>query len=413
MADRSRVPGAGFEPILVGGGTGSYSPQPSPAHHHVRQGSLSDEMITIDDNREEEEFADTQPFAKGPSTVAVTEIVPSPIARGPSMFRRFTTKLRTGGSTYRARANQRKHYANVQEADSDNVSVDLSSLEGLGFELREVSNTTRQRQVSTEEDTSYEGAIDVSSNSESRKLQKRRTIGDGLVVGAQLKRDASLLGNISRANSQKPVDNVKRMHTVRQVAKDLAEDRGQIIAFDLSSFEGARLNHRQSTTFDGMGLTRTATAQDTQSYYFPSDPDIPNWKPFSMRPPYILMLASIALGLAGFQEYLYQTSMRTQRETPQSGLLAFNSVEDVSTWWFFVWKYLPTMITIVYAVLFSIMDFDIRRLEPYYQLSQPQGARASASLSLDHMTMFQYFVPFKAAQLGQWTVCVSTFSTLR
>jgi hypothetical protein len=66
------------------------------------------------------------------------------------------------------------------------------------------------------------------------------------------------------------------------------------------------------------------------------------------------------------------------------------------------------MVTIVYAVLFSIMDFDIRRLEPYYQLSQSTGALASASLNLDHLTMFQYFIPFKAFELRQWAVFFST-----
>lgn len=66
------------------------------------------------------------------------------------------------------------------------------------------------------------------------------------------------------------------------------------------------------------------------------------------------------------------------------------------------------MITIIYAVLFSIMDFDIRRLEPFYQLSQPGGAKAGASLNLDHLTMFQYFIPFKAFRLKQWAVLVST-----
>lgn len=69
---------------------------------------------------------------------------------------------------------------------------------------------------------------------------------------------------------------------------------------------------------------------------------------------------------------------------------------------------LPTMIAIVFAVLFSIMDFDIRRLEPFYQLSQPGGAKASSSLNLDHLTMFQYFVPFKAFRLKQWAVAFST-----
>lgn len=66
------------------------------------------------------------------------------------------------------------------------------------------------------------------------------------------------------------------------------------------------------------------------------------------------------------------------------------------------------MVTIIYAVVFSIMDFDIRRLEPFYQLSQPGGAKAGSSLNLDHLTMFQYFVPFRAFRLKQWAVLFST-----
>lgn len=411
MTARSRVPGAGFEPIMVGGGTGSYSTDSSLPDQHARRGSFPDEMITIHEDREED-FADTQPIVKNAVQVSVNEAVSPSVARAPSMLRRLTTKLRSSNSTYRARASSRKHYANVEENELDDVAVDLSSLEGLGFQLKEVSRPSIQRQNPLEEDTSYGGGEGEPTSPYPRRLDKRRTIGDGLVVGAQLERDPLMAENITRDNSNRSVDTLKRMKTVRQVVKDLAEDRGQIIAFDLSSLEGVGLSHRQSTNFDDMGLARSMTSQDTKSYYFPSDPDIPNWKPFSMRPPYIFMLVFIALGLAGFQEYLCQTSIKRQNQTPKSGLLTFNSVTDVSDWWFFVWKYLPTMITIMYSVLYSIMDFDIRRLEPYYQLSQPQGSRASASLNLDNMTMFQYFIPFKAARLGQWTVCISTISNI-
>lgn len=70
------------------------------------------------------------------------------------------------------------------------------------------------------------------------------------------------------------------------------------------------------------------------------------------------------------------------------------------------------MITIFYAVLVSIMDFDIRRLEPYHQLSKPLGSRASHSLNLDHLTVFQYFVPLRAARLKQWAVFFSTLANI-
>lgn len=70
------------------------------------------------------------------------------------------------------------------------------------------------------------------------------------------------------------------------------------------------------------------------------------------------------------------------------------------------------MITIFYAVLVSIMDFDIRRLEPYNQLSRPLGSPASHSLNLDHLTVFQYFVPVRAARLKQWAVFFSTLANI-
>ncbi|KAK5954052.1 hypothetical protein OHC33_004623 [Knufia fluminis] len=415
MDDRNHAPLNGFEPIRVAGGTLPYMSRPSYSAHHRRHSSIPEEMLTIDETREED-FADTQPLAKSSVNVDTVEVPQE--ARSPSVLRRLTTRLRNGGSKYRSRPSQRNDYATVEELNADHVPVDLSSLEGLGIELREVSSPDASRQDSIDrQDTAYRGANGEAQKPDFNAFRKRTSLGSGMVIGAKLKRDASLLDQVGdRGKSKGLEDNVRRMKTVQQVGKNLAEERGQIVAYsegvDLSSLEGIGIRHRQSTTFDDMSLDRANTMPDTQSYFFPSDPQIPNWKPFSMRPLWIIMLTIIAFGLAGFQEGLCQMSISRQKQEPPTALLAFDTVDDVSTWWFFVWKYLPTMITIGYSVLFSIMDFDIRRLEPYYQLSQPQGARASASLNLDHLTMFQYFVPFNAARLGQWTVFASTFANI-
>lgn len=415
MNARNHAPFAGYEPVRMAGGTSPYSSSPSYSTHHRRHSSIPEEILTIDEIGEEE-FADTRPLAKTDVNVDVVQVPPE--ARSPSMLRRLTTNLRTGGSRYRSRPAQRKDYATVQESNVDYVPVDLSSLEGLGIELREVSSPDAgSRHSLGEQDTAYRGANDEAPKPNFTDFRKRMTLGSGMIIGAKLERDPSLPGQAGhRGSSRVTEDNVRRMKTVRQLGKNLAEERGQIVAYsegvDLSSLEGLGLRHRQSTTFDDMSLSRASTMPDTQSYYFPSDPQIPNWKPFSMRAPWIIMLIVIAFGLAGFQESLCQISMRKQNQQPPTAILAFDTVAAVSTWWFFVWKYLPTMITIGYSVLFSIMDFDVRRLEPYYQLSQPQGARASASLNLDHLTMFQYLVPFNAARLGQWTVFASTFANI-
>lgn len=406
---------AGFEPVLMAGGSSAIAPYNNNVDYHRRRSSIPDEvMTTIDENREED-FSDSRPFVH--SNFNGGETPAAPVNRNTSLLRKLTTKLRTSGSTYRSRPSQRNDYANIHDSNSEVVPVDLSSLEGLGIELREVSATGSSAIRNPEQqDTAYRGVADSSQAPSFRDFQ-RRTLGYGMVVGAQLQRDPSILESpLPRSQAKSVEESITRMKTVRQVGRNLAEERGQMVAYsegiDLSTLAGTGFKHRQSTTFDEIGISRVDTVPDTQSYFFPTDPDVPNWKPFSMRPLYILTLALIAFGLAGFQEYLCQKSLQKQSENPKTGLLAFDSVEEVSVWWFFVWKYLPTMITISYSVLFSIMDFDIRRLEPYHQLSKPQGARAAASLNLDHLTMFQYFVPFNAARLGQWAVFASTLANI-
>ena len=207
-------------------------------------------------------------------------------------------------------------------------------------------------------------------------------------------------------------NNMHRAMTIRNVGQSLAEQRQMVVAVteqvDISSLEGNNFDPRASVQ---SLQALAAESSEQKSYFFPKDQDIPDWKPFSMRWPWIAMLAVVSLGLAGFQEWLYQHSEKRIRQG-RGGLLEFDRVSDVSIIRFFAWKYLPTLITVGYAVLFSIMDFDIRRLEPFYQLSPPLGARAAASLNLDHMTMFQYFVPIKAFKLRQWVVFFSTIGNI-
>jgi hypothetical protein len=149
---------------------------------------------------------------------------------------------------------------------------------------------------------------------------------------------------------------------------------------------------------------------DIKSYFFPMDPDHPNWRPVSMRSYYILMLIGVSLGLGIFQEWLCRHSIALEKEN--GGLLVFDQVSKVPLFTFFAWHYLPTLIFVAYGVLWSIMDFDIKRLEPYYQLSRPTGSTAAASLNLDHLTAWSYFIPFTAMKLRQWAVFFSSLGNI-
>lgn len=77
-------------------------------------------------------------------------------------------------------------------------------------------------------------------------------------------------------------------------------------------------------------------------------------------------------------------------------------------WQFFCWKYMATIIAVTYGVLWQIVDFEVKRLEPYYQLSRPEGALAAESLNRDYPTCWPILAPFKALRYRQWAVVYSS-----
>ncbi|KAH8695453.1 hypothetical protein BGW36DRAFT_298765 [Talaromyces proteolyticus] len=201
--------------------------------------------------------------------------------------------------------------------------------------------------------------------------------------------------------------------TMRLYGQQLAEERRMIVSVkesapvvDLSTLGGAE---RQMPGTMGLG-NRTTLGHDEASFYYPTDPEKPDWKPISMKTPYMLMLIITSLVLAGVQEYLYQRSRSL--EDQGQGLIQYDTINDIPVAEFFAWKYLPTMVMVAFGVLWQLMEYNVKRLEPYYQLSQPTGNSAAKSLNLDYITTFPYFVPIKAIRNGHWTVAVASIGAI-
>ncbi|KZF19701.1 hypothetical protein L228DRAFT_250774 [Xylona heveae TC161] len=129
-----------------------------------------------------------------------------------------------------------------------------------------------------------------------------------------------------------------------------------------------------------------------------------------MRRPYITMLILVSLLLGGVQEYLYQRSAWLAGKN--RGLIEFRSAQSISISNYFAWKYMPTIVLVTYGVLWQIVDYEVKRLEPYYQLSKPDGALAAHSLNLDYLTYWSYLAPVKALRYRQWAVVSSSVATL-
>ena len=124
-----------------------------------------------------------------------------------------------------------------------------------------------------------------------------------------------------------------------------------------------------------------------------------------MQPWYLILLICIAVMFIAIAEHLVQAS-RTR------GLIEFKQASDVSNGLWFVWKYLGEILMVSYGVMFQATDFEVRRLEPYYQMSRPTGAKAPESLNMDYLTFWSYLIPFKAFKHRQWAVVCSSLSTI-
>lgn len=270
---------------------------------------------------------------------------PSTGQSGPaSVLRRLTTKIKPmSRAAFRStKRSKGREYATLD--DGDNVhdpTVDLSSLEGMGWELTDLSNSDTFNLH--DQDTEYVRPEKTDRKPDFRTfVDKRSSVGYGMKgIGVQLRRDPTRIvrrgtSGVRGAESSA----LDRSKTVKDFGQNLAQEKNMIVeveeVVDLSSLEGGRSDTTRNSTFESMSMRQSVLPQETKSYFFPEDPDIPNWKPWSMRSWYILSLIVLALALGGFQELLCQKSFKSVKD--KSGILAFNATADISTWDFFAWK---------------------------------------------------------------------------
>lgn len=328
-------------------------------------------------------------------------------------FRRERSLLSTLGSIRSNRFSGRSRYGVLSGEDADH----------------ELSGKLRRRQLGglDEEDEEPIG-VDVSileSPIALRDLPKRPNIKVSEREGPWADGTTTTLGGgmnlVSKAKVVEPPSQHghKRGSSMtdpetRRAAQQLAQSRGEILAVeaepvvDISNFGGSDFSRRN--TVASFATTASGDNEMQKSYYFPDDPEQPAWRPFSMRWPYITLLITTAVLLAALQEFLCQLSL--QREKNGDGLIQFFKAQDIPTAVYFAWKYMPTIILVTYGVMWQVTDYEIKRLEPYYQLSRKGGAIAAHSLDLDYLTFMSYLIPFRAIGYKQWAVVFSSTATL-
>ncbi|PUU79494.1 hypothetical protein B9Z19DRAFT_1125088 [Tuber borchii] len=122
------------------------------------------------------------------------------------------------------------------------------------------------------------------------------------------------------------------------------------------------------------------------------------WRPFTLRTPTITSSLIITIALIALIEYINKISIE------EKALFFAERAEDFPMGVVFCYRYLPQMIVVALGVGWAAVDLDVKRLEPYFQLSKPEGATASNSIFLHYPFDFIAFVPINAARKGHWNV---------
>ncbi|EDU51280.1 conserved hypothetical protein [Pyrenophora tritici-repentis Pt-1C-BFP] len=310
-----------------------------------------------------------------------------------------------GGSYYRLDDEEwgtRRAGLKGVEEDDEAVGYDLSLLSGLDLKGFEAQSVTEDR------DKSRERIRDMNEASHAAEFENFESqLGAGMT---------SILHKPFTHTPSGPVPGFFPGHRRILSASDVAnaeakkaqveaEKTGQVVAVateipvDISDFTAV------TRDFDSMSsLSAGLVKKDAEtSYFFPkgatsdvipyalsnidADPQMPAWRPTTMSWWWISMLIVIALALAGVQEYLCQISLRSVEKDPiKGGLSNFQRVGQLPITLYFAWQYAPIMIFVFYGVLWQMSDFEVKRLEPFYQLSKKTGATAGESLNMDYLT---------------------------
>ncbi|KKA17766.1 hypothetical protein T310_8296, partial [Rasamsonia emersonii CBS 393.64] len=148
-----------------------------------------------------------------------------------------------------------------------------------------------------------------------------------------------------------------------------------------------------------MGI-RYSQIQSTEKSTYVSDQwaSGPTWRPTSLSPIVLILVISFTITLMVILAVLQSKSTR------DGGILFAESIDDLPAGYIFLENYLPTIIAVLFTTVWNWIDLDVKRLEPWYRLSQESGAVGGDSVLLDYPAEFLAFVPLQSLKRKQWTV---------
>ena len=131
-----------------------------------------------------------------------------------------------------------------------------------------------------------------------------------------------------------------------------------------------------------------------------------SWRAFSLRRPYLCSLLVLSLALLGGIESLRQISglRHGLQHLGGSGPTSLTTGQNI------LYSYIPTGVAVLYSILWSYIDSDTKRLEPYIQM---RSSRSSASnLLLDYVFESVFATTVRALRRRHWTLAAVSITFL-
>lgn len=104
------------------------------------------------------------------------------------------------------------------------------------------------------------------------------------------------------------------------------------------------------------------------------------------------LLATVSVLIASGIELL------AQRSTLNGGLALSPTQDDIPDAAMFAYRYIPNIAAAIYSLVWNWVDLDVKRMQPWFELSKPDGSCAADSLLLEYPAEFIAFIPLKAAR---------------
>jgi hypothetical protein len=123
-----------------------------------------------------------------------------------------------------------------------------------------------------------------------------------------------------------------------------------------------------------------------------------HWKPMTLRAPVLGSFIVFSIFLIIVLELLARVAGVSSNLSGSGAVAYADSHGNLSTSISFAYLYFPTVIAVCYSMLWTWIELDAKRLEPWFQLSQESGAIADDSLLLHYNFDFLAVVPIRAAR---------------